>query len=214
MSKSFSLKNILLGVLLGLTIIGSWMFCVTFQGNLSLLTRGETEEKVGTGNRTERGKRDRGHVFAAERKKEEALATPATTEKIDVGIAHRQTSTPVSRKDAEKGRKAADSAQEAQATLENAGSARLRGLVEPVEQLPPTGERTYPFVAFDNAKIAESFVASIKGSTNMDLKIVQQGDLYVVCIQAASEGEKNGTENLIYQQSGVKKWNYVQKIAK
>lgn len=211
MSKSLSLKNILLGVLLGLTIVGGWMYYATLQGNLSLLSPGEAEEKAGAGDRTERGKRDRGHVFAAARVKQEALATPATTEKMDVGTAHRQTSTPASRKDVEKGGKAADPAQEAQATVANAGSARLR---VPVEQSPAAGKSIYPFVDFNSSRIAESFVASIKSSTGMDLRIFQQGDLFVVCIPAASEEEKNDAENLIYQQAGVKGWNYAQKTAK
>lgn len=60
------------------------------------------------------------------------------------------------------------------------------------------------FLTFDNKRTAEEFVASIKKSTEIDLELGNKGYRYVVFIPADSEAERIQKEDLIRTKAGLK----------
>ena len=82
-------------------------------------------------------------------------------------------------------------------------SAQLRRQVEKVLQGPFEKKGMYPFLAFNNRKTAEDFIASIKGSTGVDLWVGQKGYMYMVFIPAVNEEEKNHKVTLISEKAGI-----------
>jgi len=82
-------------------------------------------------------------------------------------------------------------------------SSRLRRYAEKVLQGPFEKKAMHPLLAFNNRKIAEDFMASIKLTTGVDLWLGQRDYLYVVFIPAGNEEEKKYKATLISEKAGI-----------
>ena len=181
--KALSLKNILWGILLGLTITAGWFFYPNILHFFKSSTM-QIAEKPKIVTQDELDTEDISSLPG-----EDTLApTPISTKSNEAQ------EPPIAPEPDSKEEEGTDDAEEDRVD-------------EPVSQevmSGPSEKKTmYPFWEFDDRDTAESFMANIKERSGVELWLGQEGHRYIVYIPAMDEKEKNKKAALIKKETGI-----------
>ena len=179
-NKAFSLKNILCGILLGLTIVAGWLFypnILNFFKSSALQTAKKTttvfRDNIDNVSIPFSSEKDELSAPKFPTKDDEEIGTPGLSElKGDDGI------------------------------YSSLQETRHEAVVE-VIQKPFKKKIIYAFWEFDKQMIAEEFMESVRKRSGVDLWLGQEGHRYIVYIPAVDEQGMREKAELIKSETGI-----------